>query len=120
VRIGKQIALALLLASSGCAPKFTMAEIGAGTYVAGLPSASGCGRRMLLELFSDQSYVFVQRYLCKPWSSAQMETGTWKSQDEELTLSSGAKQTRFTASDGGLDYVGNRYGKAGLHLQRAQ
>ncbi len=32
----------------------------AGTYTADLPSASGCGRRLLLELFTDDSYVFVQ------------------------------------------------------------
>ena len=120
MRIAILIALTLLLASAGCASKPARSEVGAGTYATDLPAASGCGRRILLELFSDQSYVFVQRYLCRPWSPAQMETGTWKSRGDRLTLSSGAQKMHFSASDGGLDYLGDRYGQAGLHLQRAQ
>lgn len=41
------------------------------TYATDLPSASGCGRRILLELFADDTYLFVQRYLCRAWSPSQ-------------------------------------------------
>lgn len=111
------VSLAVLLAGALCLPGPALAGPRAGTYTADLPSASGCGRRMLLELFSDNSYVFVQRHLCRPWSPAQMQTGTWKSENDELMLSSEAGEMRFAPGGEGLDYLGTRYGKAGLRLE---
>lgn len=89
----------------------------AGTFAADLPSASGCGRRVLLELFADDTYVFVQRYLCRPWTSAQMETGSWLGDGREIVLTSTGVGTRFTIEDTGLRYQGDRYGDAGLELE---
>ena len=77
-----------------------------------------CGRRLLLELFTDNSFVFVQRYLCRPWSPAQLQAGSWKFENDALVLSSEAQELRFAPEDDGLEYLGTRYGKAGLRLER--
>ena len=114
------LGLAALLAMTCCLPGLARAGAGAGTYTADLPSASGCGRRMLLELFSDNSFVFVQRYLCRPWTSRQVETGTWKFDNDQLVLSSSLGETRFAPGGDGLDFLGTRYGKAGLRLERSK
>ncbi len=114
----KRSCLALVVASALCSPALAQGKVDAGTYAADLPSASGCGRRLLLELFTDDSYVFVQRYLCKPWSPAQMKTGSWKIEGEQLVLSPKGDEMRFSMGAGGLDYVGTRYGQTGLHLHR--
>ena len=79
----KSMGFALALASMACSTAPAQGRIQAGTYVADLPTASGCGRRILLELFSDKSFLFVQRYLCKPWTPAQMDTGFWVVDGEE-------------------------------------
>jgi len=113
-----RLCLVLGLVSAACSPVLAKGAAGAGTYAADLPSASGCGRRLVLELFADDSYVFVQRYLCKPWSPAQMKTGSWKAEGEHMVLSSDGDEMRFSTGAGGLDYVGARYGQAGLHLDR--
>jgi len=55
-----RLCLVMGLASVACSPVPAMEEADVGTYAADLPSASGCGRRLLLELFTDDSYVFVQ------------------------------------------------------------
>ncbi len=81
-------------------------------------SAFGCGRRLLLELFTDASYLFVQRYLCRPWSPAQIKTGSWKTEGEHIVLFSNGDEMRFSMDAGGLDYVGARYGQTGLRLHR--
>ena len=114
----KQLCLVVALPSALCASALAGGNTDAGTYVADLPSASGCGRRMVLELFTDDSYLFVQRYLCRSWSPVQMETGAWNIDGEHLVLSSTATETRFSIDAEGLDYVGTRYGQAGLHLQQ--
>lgn len=113
-----RLCLVLGLASAACSPMPAKGAADAGTYTADLPSASGCGRRLLLELFTDDSYVFVQRYLCRPWSPAQMKTGSWKTEGEHMVLSSDGDEMRFSMGAGGLDYVGARYGQTGLHLDR--
>ncbi len=113
-----RLCLVLGLASAACSPVLAKGAADTGTYAADLPSASGCGRRLVLELFTDDSYVFVQRYLCKPWSAAQMKAGSWKSEGEHMVLSSDGDEMRFSMGAGGLDYVGARYGQAGLHLER--
>ena len=92
-------------------------ESGAGTFAADLPSASGCGRRILLELFTDASYVFVQRYLCRPWSSAQMESGSWSREGGAVVLRSARGEMRFLVEDPGLRYEGDRFGQSGLRLE---
>lgn len=112
------VCLAGLLAAALCLPLPVSAATGAGTYAADLPTASGCGRRMLLELFTDNSFVFVQRYLCRPWSPAQLQTGTWRSENDTLVLSSEAQELLFAPEGDGLEYLGTRYGKAGLRLER--
>ncbi len=56
----KRSCLALVIASALCSPALAQKKADAGTYAADLPSASGCGRRLLLELCTDDSYVFVQ------------------------------------------------------------
>ena len=114
----KPMGLALALASMVCLSTLAEGTIHAGTYVADLPTASGCGRRILLELFTDDSYLFVQRYLCKPWTPAQLESGTWIVDGEDLMLSSEFGEMRFSASGTGLAYAGTRYGQAGLKVDR--
>lgn len=114
----KPMGLALALASMVCLSTLAEGTIYAGTYVADLPTASGCGRRILLELFTDDSYLFVQRYLCKPWTPAQLESGTWIVDGEDLMLSSEFGEMRFSASGTGLAYAGTRYGQAGLKVDR--
>lgn len=106
------------LASVACLPVPAKEEVDAGTYVADLPSASGCGRRLLLELFTDGSFVFLQRYLCRPWSPAQMNTGSWQTVGEQMVLSSHGDEMRFSMDDGALEHMGTRYGKMGLRLHR--
>ena len=88
------------------------------TGAAGGRRQIGCGRRLLLELFTDDSYVFVQRYLCRPWSLAQMKIGSWKTEGEHMVLSSDGDEMRFSMDAGGLDYIGTRYGQTGLRLDR--
>jgi hypothetical protein len=110
--------LAIILASAFCSSSLAESKSYAGTYVADLPSASGCGRRVLLELFEDESYLFVQRYLCKPWSNAQLRTGVWKADADRVVLSSTGDEMQFSMGEGGLDYVGTRYGQAGLYLEQ--
>ena len=114
----KRSCLALVVASALCSPALAQEKADAGTYAADLPSASGCGRRLVLELFTDDSYVFVQRYLCKPWSPAQMKTGSSKTEGEQLVLSPKGDEMRFSMGAKGLNYVGTRYGQTGLHLHR--
>lgn len=116
----KTISFALLLAGMACSSVPAQGRIDAGTYVADLPTASGCGRRMLLELFADDSYLFVQRYLCRPWTPAQMETGSWLVDGQGLVLLSTAGEMRFSASVAGLEYTGSRYGQTGLTLDRLE
>ena len=116
----KCMSFALVLASMACSSVPAQGRIDAGTYVADLPTASGCGRRILLELFTDDSYLFVQRYLCKSWTPAQMETGSWLVDGEGLALSSTAGEMRFSAGAAGLEYSGSRYGQAGLTLDRLE
>ncbi|NIQ58673.1 MAG: hypothetical protein GWN71_44225, partial [Gammaproteobacteria bacterium] len=65
-------------------------------YATELPSASGCGRRILLDLYSDGTYVFVQRYLCRPWSNAQLETGEWTGDAGGVVLAASGRETHFT------------------------
>ncbi len=113
-----RLCLVLGLASAACSPVPAKGAADAGTYAADLPSASGCGRRLLLELFTDDSYVFVQRYLCKPWSPAQLKSGFWKTEGEQLVLSPTGDEMRFSMGARGLDYVGTRYGQAELRLER--
>jgi hypothetical protein len=113
-----RLCLILGLASVACSPVLAKGAAGAGTYAADLPSASGCGRRLLLELFTDGSYVFVQRYLCRPWSPAQMKTGSWKIEGARMVLSSDEEKMRFSMDAGALDYIGTRYGQMGLRLDR--
>ena len=113
-----RLCLALVVAGALCSPVLANGEADAGTYAADLPSASGCGRRLVLELFTDNSYAFVQRYLCKPWSPAQLKIGSWKTEGEHMVLSSDGDEMRFSMGVGGLDYVGVRYGQTGLHLER--
>ena len=110
--------LALVVASALCFSALAQDKADAGTYAADLPSASGCGRRLLLELFTDDSYVFVQRYLCKPWSPTQLKSGFSKTEGDQLVLSPTGDEMRFSMGVGGLDYVGTRYGQAGLRLER--
>ena len=111
-----RLCLVLSLASVACSPVPAKGEVDAGTYAADLPSASGCGRRLILELFTDGSYVFVQRYLCRPWSPAQMKTGSWKTEGAHMVLSSDGDEMRFSMDDGALDYMGTRFGQMGLRL----
>ena len=121
----KQLCLALVMASAVCSSTLAHGKGNAGTYAANLPSASGfrlpasgCGRRIVLELFTDDSYVFVQRYLCRPWTPAQMETGSWGIEVQHLVLSSTSHQMRFSVGAAGLHYVGTRYGQEGLIFER--
>ncbi len=113
-----RLCLVMGLASVACSPVPAMEEADVGTYAADLPSASGCGRRLLLELFTDASYLFVQRYLCRPWSPAQIKTGSWKTGGEHIVLFSNGDEMRFSMDAGGLDYIGTRYGQTGLGLDR--
>ena len=101
-----------------CASSSAQTQSYAGTYAADLPTASGCGRRVLLELFEDESYLFVQRHLCRPWSDAQLTTGIWMIDDDRLVLSSVGNEMQFSLGGEQVDYVGTRYGQAGLHLKR--
>jgi hypothetical protein len=114
------MSFAFVLTSIACSSTLAQGSIKAGTYVADLPTASGCGRRILLELFAGDSYLFVQRYLCKPWTLAQLETGSWMTGGEELVLSSTSGEMRFSAGAAGLEYIGSRYGQAGLTLGRLE
>ena len=114
----KQLCLALVMASAVCSSTLAQGRGNAGTYATNLPSASGCGRRIVLELFADDSYVFVQRYLCKPWTPAQMETGSWTIEVQHLVLSSTSHEMRFSVGAAGLQYIGTRYGQEGLILER--
>ena len=120
IRSIKQLCLSLVLIVAGAAISSVRAAgiRNGGTYAADLPSASGCGRRMLLELFADDTYVFVQRYLCRPWSPSQTESGTWRSDGESVVLSFAGKEIRFSTEALGLRYVGDRYGTAGLTLEQ--
>lgn len=113
-----RLCLVLGLASAACSPMPATGTADAGTYTADLPSASDCGRRLLLELFTDDSYVFVQRYLCRPWSPAQIKIESWKTEGEHMVLSSDGDEMRFSMDVGGLDYMGTRYGQTGLRLNR--
>ena len=108
----------MIVAWAVCSSVLARDTANSGTYVADLPSASGCGRRLVLELFTDDSYFFVQRYLCRPWTPAQMQTGAWILDGEYLVLSSAENAVRFSIGAAGLDYIGSRYGQAGLHLRR--
>ena len=114
----KGLFLSVTLAWAVCSSSLAQEKAYTGTYVADLPSASGCGRRLVLELFTDDSYFFVQRYLCKPWTPTQMEVGSWIVDGEGLVLSSASGEMRFSAGAAGLDFVGTRYGQAGLNLQQ--
>jgi len=114
----KGLFLFVTLAWAVCSSVLAQENAYTGTYAADLPSASGCGRRLVLELFTDDSYFFVQRYLCKPWTPAQLETGSWMVDGEGLVLSSTSGEMRFSAGTAGLDFIGTRYGQAGLKLQQ--
>jgi hypothetical protein len=114
----KGLFLFVTLAWAVCSLALAQENAYTGTYVADLPSASGCGRRLVLELFTDDSYFFVQRYLCKPWTLAQIETGSWTLDSDHVVLSSAESNTRFSIGAAGLGYIGSRYGQAGLHLLR--
>lgn len=114
----KRMGVVLVLACALCSTATAGGDSDAGTYAADLPSASGCGRRVLLELFADDTYVFVQRHLCRPWSPAQMETGSWMRDPGEILLQAAGRETRFAVEDRGLRYVGDRFGSAGLGLNR--
>lgn len=118
LRLYLTVILIGFLASAFCSSSLAESKSYAGTYAADLPSASGCGRRVILELFGDQSYLFVQRYLCKPWSDAQLRIGIWKADSKRVVLSSTGDEMHFSVGDGRLDYAGTRYGQAGLHLER--
>jgi len=113
-----RLCVAVILVSAFCSSTFAQSQSYAGTYATDLPSASGCGRRILLELFDDESYLFVRRYLCRPWSDAQITTGTWKIDDDRVFLSSTGNGMQFSVGEGQLDYVGSRYGHAGLRLEQ--
>lgn len=110
--------LVLILVIASATPARAGGDANGAIYAADLPSASGCGRRILLALFADDTYLFVQRYLCRPWSPSQMETGTWRGDGESVVLTSVEKETRFSRVERGLRYVGNRYGTEGLSLER--
>lgn len=112
-----RLTLALGLTAALCAPSLAKGNAYAGTYAADLRSASGCGRRVLLELFTDESFVFVQRYLCRPWSDAQLTAGSWKTSGGRIVLSSGGEKMEFAIGEEGLDYVGARFGQDGLHVK---
>ena len=115
----QRLASALLLAFALAigAPAQAGGEIG-GTYGADLPSASGCGRRILLDLYADGTYLFVQRYLCRPWSNAQLETGDWTADAGGVVLKAQGRETRFTHEPDALRYVGKGFGRVGLTLTR--
>lgn len=110
--------LAVALVFAFCESSLSESNSYVGTYAVDLPSASGCGRRVVLELFSDESFLFVQRYLCRPWSNKQISKGAWKMEDGRVILASTDGEVHFSIGDGGLDYVGSRYGQAGLRLER--
>ncbi len=112
------VSLVLILVIGSAASARAGGDAKGATYAADLPSASGCGRRILLELFADDTYLFVQRYLCRSWSPSQMETGTWRGDGESVVLTSAERETRFSRIERELRYVGDRYGTAGLRLEQ--
>lgn len=114
------LGLALTLTTASGPPARAGGATGGTTWAADLPSASGCGRRMLLDLYADGTYLFVQRYLCRPWSSAQLETGAWSGDADGVLLVAGERETRFAFEPGALRYVGKRFGSAGLLLNRLE
>jgi len=112
-----RLAFALGLTAALCTPTLAKGNAYAGSYAADLQSASGCGRRVLLELFTDLSFVFIQRYLCRPWSDAQLTAGFWEAAGNRIVLSSGSEEMEFQIGEQGLDYVGDRFGRIGLRVE---
>jgi len=97
----KRMRLATVTAVVLSTPSLAQSKIETGTYATHLPAACGRGRRVLLKLFTDNSYLFVQRYLCKPWSPARTRTGSWHLDGEDVVLSDESDEMRFSPMQGG-------------------